>query len=83
MGLPVNRDRHEIAIAILKKSKGGRNKTELMREVNLSYAQSKQYLKVLIEKGLLLLDANSKYVTTDKGLEFVEKCESCPLFKWA
>ena len=79
----MNRDRHEIAIAILKKSKGGRNKTELMREVNLSYAQSKQYLKVLIEKGLLLLDANSKYVTTGKGLEFVEKCESCPLFKWA
>lgn len=79
----MNRDRHEIAIAILKKSKGGRNKTELMREVNLSYAQSKQYLKVLVEKGLLLLDANSKYVTTDKGLEFVEKCGSCLLFKWA
>jgi len=78
----VNRDRHEIAIAILKKSKGGRNKTELMREVNLSYAQSKQYLKVLIEKDLLLLGSNLKYVTTKKGLEFIEKCESCPLFKW-
>lgn len=78
----VNRDRHDITFEILKKSASGKKKTELMREVGLSYSQSKTYLSVLVEKKLLEIDEKRRFKTTDKGLEFLEKCEQCPLFKW-
>ena len=78
----VNRDRHDITFEILRKSTAGRKKTELMREVGLSYTQSKTYLSALVEKGLLEMDEKRLFKTTSKGLEFLEKCEQCPLFKW-
>jgi predicted transcriptional regulator len=78
----VNRDRHDIVVEILEKAKSRKNKTELMREVGLSYAQSKQYLTVLLEKGLLEIDEKNRYVISKKGLEFLEKCGECLLFKW-
>jgi len=78
----VNRDRHDIALEILRKSTSGKKKTELMRDAGLSYTQSKQYLGILLEKGLLEIDENRRFKTTKKGLEFLEKCEECPLFKW-
>lgn len=53
-----------------------------MREVGLSYTQSKTYLSALVEKGLLEMDEKRLFKTTSKGLEFLEKCEPCPLFKW-
>ena len=43
----VNRDRHEITIEILRKASGGKKKTEMMRDVGLSYLQAKQYLNEL------------------------------------
>jgi predicted transcriptional regulator len=79
----VNRDRHEIVVEILEKAKSGKNKTDLMREVGLSYAQSKQYLAVLLEKGLLEIDKQNRYKTSEKGLDFLEKCGECLLFKWS
>ena len=78
----VNRDRHDITFEILKKSTSGKKKTELMREVGLSYTQSKTYLSVLLEKKLLEMDKKRLFKTTAKGLEFLEKCKQCPLFKW-
>jgi predicted transcriptional regulator len=78
----VNRDRHDITFEILRKSTAGKKKTELMREVGLSYTQSKTYLSVLLEKKLLEMDKKRLFKTTAKGLEFLEKCEPCPLFKW-
>jgi predicted transcriptional regulator len=78
----INRDRHDITFEILRKSTAGRKKTELMREVGLSYTQSKTYLSALVEKGLLEMDEKRLFKTTSKGLEFLEKCEPCPLFKW-
>jgi len=78
----VNRDRHDITFEILRKSTSGKKKTELMREVGLSYTQSKNYLSALVEKGLLAIDEKRVFKTTSKGLEFLEKCELCPLFKW-
>jgi predicted transcriptional regulator len=36
----------------------------------------------LLENDLLEIDKNNVLKTTKKGLEFLEKCESCPLFKW-
>lgn len=78
----VNRDRHDITFEILQKSKSGKNKTELMRDVNLSYSLAKRYLDRLIEKGLLKVDSKHRFVTSDKGLKFLEECEQCPLFWW-
>lgn len=79
----VNRDRHEIAIDILKKARTGRNKTEMMKEANLSYAQAKLYLENLMAKGLLEMDTKRQFLTTEKGMDFLEKCEICPLLKWS
>jgi len=78
----VNRDRHEITMEILKKAKEGKNKTEIIRDVGLSYLQTKQYFGVLLEKGLLEFDESRRFRTTKKGLEFLEKCGECLLFKW-
>lgn len=78
----VNRDRHDITMEILKKTTSGKKKTELMRDVGLSYTQTKQYLRVLLEKGLLAIDEKHRFKTTKKGLETLEKCMECPLFKW-
>jgi predicted transcriptional regulator len=78
----VNRDRHDITFEILKKAAAGKKRTELMREVGLSYTQSKKYLSLLVEKGLLEMNEKRLFRTTDKGLEFLEKCKQCPLFKW-
>ena len=78
----VNRDRHDITFEILKKAAAGKKRTELMREVGLSYTQSKNYLSALVEKELLAIDEKRLFKTTSKGLEFLEKCEPCPLFKW-
>jgi len=78
----VNRDRHDITFEILRKATAGKKKTELMRDVGLSYAQSKKYLGILVEKKLLEIDEKHGFKTTGKGLEFLEKCEPCPLFKW-
>jgi len=78
----VNRDRHEITFEILSKAISGKRKTELMREVGLSYTQSQIYLSELTEKKLLETDKRGCYKTTDKGLEFLEKCKVCPLFRW-
>jgi predicted transcriptional regulator len=78
----VNRDRHDITFEILKKAISRKKKTELMRDVGLSYTQSKTYLSILVEKGLLATDEKHLFKTTRKGLEFLEKCEQCPLFRW-
>jgi len=78
----VNRDRHEITIEILKNTVSGKKKTEIIRDVGLSYLQSKQYLGELLRKNLLKTDEKHIFKTTEKGLEFLEKCKECPLFKW-
>ncbi len=78
----VNRDRHSIVVDILEKSKTGKKKTELMRDAKLSYLQTKQYLGNLTKKGLLEIDEKSRFKTTAKGLEFLEKCANCLLVSW-
>jgi predicted transcriptional regulator len=78
----VNRDRHEIALEILTRATSGRRKTELMRDVGLSYLQAKLYLGELVDRGLLEIDEKRNLKTTKKGQEFMKKCEACPLFGW-
>jgi len=78
----VNRDRHDITFEILRKATAGKKKTELMRDVGLSYSQAKQYLNILLGKRLLEIDEKHRFKTTKKDLETLEKCEQCLLFKW-
>lgn len=80
--LMINRDRHDIVIEILKKSVSGKKKTELMSEVGLSYSQAKQYLKKLVDEGFLKQDDKNRYLVTNKGSIFMEKCSGCWLFRW-
>ncbi|MEM3616553.1 MAG: winged helix-turn-helix domain-containing protein [Candidatus Bathyarchaeia archaeon] len=76
------RDRHDIVVEILEKAKSGKKKTELMRSVGLSHSRSKQYLTILLKKGLLEINENNLFTTSKKGLEFLEKCGECLLFDW-
>lgn len=78
----VRRDRHDIAIDILTKASSGKKKTALMSEVGLSYLQTKQYLKILMERGLIEADSKKSYKTSRKGADFLEKCGECFLFAW-
>ncbi len=78
----VRRDRHDIVVDILKKAASGRKKTELMADVGLSYLQTKQYLEVLIGKGLLEADDHKVLRTTPRGLDFLNKCTECLLLPW-
>lgn len=78
----VNRDRHEIAMEILKRAISAKKKTEIMRDVGLSYLQAKLYFGELVDRGLLKIDEKNNFKTTKKGLEFLEKCEDCPMFGW-
>jgi predicted transcriptional regulator len=78
----VNRDRHEITLEILNRALSGKKKTEIMRDVGLSYIQAKLYLGLLVDRGLLEIDWQRNLKTTKKGLEFLEKCKACPLFGW-
>jgi predicted transcriptional regulator len=77
-----NRDRHDIVMEILEQAKSTKKKTELIRNVNLSTFQSKQYLTMLAKKGLLEIDGQGRYKTTRKGIETMEKCDSCFLCHW-
>jgi predicted transcriptional regulator len=63
----VNRDRHDITIEIMKKAKPGKSRTELMRDVGLSYLQTKQYLSTLLDNGLLEIDKNAKNAYYSNG----------------
>jgi predicted transcriptional regulator len=78
----VRRDRHDITIDILRRATSGKTKTELMSDVGLSYLQTKQYLGTLLRKGLLGIDESRHIRTTEKGLEFLQRCNKCLLFPW-
>lgn len=78
----VRRDRHDIVVDILKKATSAKKKTELMSDVGLSYLQTKQYLDLLVEKGLLEVDERRCLKTTKKGIAFLERCSECLLLPW-
>jgi len=74
-----NRSRNDIVADMLEAAKGGRVKTQIMCNANLSHSQLKDYLNLIIEKGFLenmTVERNRQimtlYKTTDKGLKFLE-----------
>lgn len=80
----MNRDRHDIVIEILKAAKTGKSQSQIIGEVSLSSALADQYLRNLAEKGLVEMRAykGKLIVTTRKGIDFLQKCMSCPLLNW-
>ena len=67
------RDRNEIVAQILESGNGNRIRlTNIMHDVYLSHAMTREYLVLLIKKGLLeYLDGERTFKTTDKGMDFL------------
>ena len=67
------RDRNEIIAQILETANGNRVRlTKIMYDVFLSHTLTKEYARLLIEKGLIeYLDGERTFKTTDKGMNFL------------
>jgi predicted transcriptional regulator len=66
------RSRTDIVSQVLEAANGGSTKTKIMYKAYLSYAQLKEYLSILTEKGLLqYVEGEHIYKTTDKGNKFM------------
>jgi predicted transcriptional regulator len=67
------RDRNEIIAQILESANGDRVRlTKIMYDVYLSHGLTKEYVRLLIEKGLMeYLDGERTFKTTDKGTNFL------------
>lgn len=70
------RDKLGIIAEILEIARSGTLKTQIMYKANLSFAQLNEYLKFMLEIGLLeKLNATGKevYIATEKGLDFLQR----------
>jgi len=67
------RDKNEIIAQILESANGNRVRlTKIMYDVYLSHTITKEYLLLLIEKGLIeYLDGEKTFKTTAKGMDFL------------
>jgi predicted transcriptional regulator len=67
------RDRNEIIAQILESANGNPIRlTKIMYDVYLSHGLTKEYVRLLIEKGLMeYLDGERTFKTTDKGMNFL------------
>lgn len=73
----------DITAAILRMSEKGSRKTHIMYGAKLSYKLLLDYLASLTSEGLLRKEGDL-YVTTEKGLEFLEgydRLKAVPLVK--
>ena len=66
----VNRSRFEIMADIIRACLSPRGKTRIMCKVKLNFRQANDYLSQLTSLGLLSKE-NGKYVTTEKGREYL------------
>lgn len=67
------RSRTDITAQILEAANGGVTRTRIMYKAFLSSAQLKEYLTVLMEKGLMdYIEGEMVYRTTDKGNRFLK-----------
>lgn len=60
---------HEILVAATEKN---RSRTQLMYLTFTSFAQLKDYVEYLVEKGLLDHLDDDTYITSEKGREFIK-----------
>ena len=69
------RDRLSIMAELLDVAREGVNKTRIMYQASLSFAQLKEYVTLVIDLNLLEAVKTSKrtiYKTTEKGLRFLQ-----------
>jgi predicted transcriptional regulator len=64
------RSRSDIVALILEAANGGATKTKIMYKSYLSFAQLRDYLAMLTEKGLIEL--GHQFKTTSKGLQVLQ-----------
>ena len=67
------RSRVDIIAAILEIAQGGARKSRIMYRAFLSFPQLKEYLALLMDRGLLEYSKEEKeYITTEKGMRFMK-----------
>ena len=67
------RSRTDITGLILEAANGGATKTKIMYKAYLSFAQLREYLAMLLEKGLLECEeGRTIYRTTEKGMRLLQ-----------
>lgn len=77
-----HRDRLTIFAEILKttsESKRGSTKRDIVKNVNLSYAQANKFLSLLLTERLLCLSMETRYKPTEKGLRLMNSLKSLNL----
>lgn len=64
----------DIIADILTNTRDGENVTDIMYNTRLSYAHMKEYLKMMVENGLLAyeIEGRGMYRTTERGFEYLE-----------
>jgi len=66
------RNNLDICSDILRTARGGANKTRIVYQANLNFKIAKDYLRRLIDRGLLRPSDNI-FITTPKGVQFIEQ----------
>jgi predicted transcriptional regulator len=71
------RSRTDIVGSILEAANGGATKTKIMYKAFLSYSQLKEYLRVLLQNGLLEYEEGRQDLrTTQQGLHLLQTCNN-------
>lgn len=69
------RSRSDIIGLILEAANGGASKTNIMYKAFLTFSQMREYLGLLIQKGLIEYEEGSqRYRTTEKGMRVLQMC---------
>jgi predicted transcriptional regulator len=68
------RDRNEIIAQILQTANGNRVRlTKIMYDAYLSHSLTREYVRLLIERGLIeYLDGERTFKTTERGMNFLQ-----------
>ena len=70
------RSKMDITVAILKITKGGANKTQIVYGANLNFVLAGKYLDFLQKNDFIEADTSpTHYQITNKGREFLDKIE--------
>ena len=68
------RSRSDIIGLILEAANGGASKTSIMYKAFLTFTQMREYLGLLIQKGLIEYEELQKYRITEKGMIVLQMC---------
>ena len=82
IGMSRKRNKLEITADILRVAVGGARKSHIVYQANLNFQIIKNYLKELINSGLLQSPINGSklYTTTEKGLQYINYYEGMKQF---